>query len=223
MTQTSYAKAAAYWQSVDPSVEGMLGGFGVLSDIDCDASVRFLSEFAESPDAGSLQLANAHACDCGAGIGRVSKHFLLKLVRKTDLVEQCSAFLAKAKSDYLKNEVAEGRVESFFPVGLQDFDPVPGRYDIIWSQWVLGHLTDDDLVAFFKRCKAALRPDGIIAVKENICPREAVELDEEDSSVTRPAAVLEACFRKAGLTILKKGIQPSFPAGLFPVFMYILR
>src|SRR5690348_8464954 len=29
--------------------------------------------------------------------------------------------------------------------------PLAGRYDCIWAQWVLGHLTDDDLVAFFIR------------------------------------------------------------------------
>ena len=37
--------------------------------------------------------------------------------------------------------------------GLQDFTPSDGAYDVIWCQWVLGHLTDEDLVAFFKRAK----------------------------------------------------------------------
>ena len=27
---------------------------------------------------------------------------------------------------------------------LQDFKPEPGRYSIIWCQWVLGHLTDGE-------------------------------------------------------------------------------
>jgi protein N-terminal methyltransferase len=45
--------------------------------------------------------------------------------------------------------------------------PTPGRYDVIWVQWVLGHLPDDDFVAFFKRCKLGLAPNGFICVKEN--------------------------------------------------------
>ncbi len=38
---------------------------------------------------------------------------------------------------------------------------------MIWVQWVLGHLPDDDFVAFFKRCKLGLAPNGFICVKEN--------------------------------------------------------
>ena len=34
------------------------------------------------------------------------------------------------------------RVGNYFAVGLQDFHPEEGRYDVIWIQWVMGHLTD---------------------------------------------------------------------------------
>ena len=37
-----YKKAADYWQSVDPTVDGMLGGFGKISAIDIDGSKKFL-------------------------------------------------------------------------------------------------------------------------------------------------------------------------------------
>jgi hypothetical protein len=37
--------------------------------------------------------------------------------------------------------------------GLQNFTPSQEAYDVIWIQWVLGHLTDDDLVGFLKRCQ----------------------------------------------------------------------
>ena len=50
---------------------------------------------------------------------------------------------------------------------LQKWTPEAGHYDVIWCQWVLGHLTDDDLVAFFKRCAKGLAPGGLIFVKEN--------------------------------------------------------
>lgn len=37
--------------------------------------------------------------------------------------------------------------------GLQDFCPEPEKYDVIWAQWVLIYLNDDDLIKFFKNCK----------------------------------------------------------------------
>ena len=67
-----------------------------------------------------------------------------------------------------------------------------GDFDIIWCQWCLGHLSDQELVAFFKRARGALKAlaDGLIVVKENLCrdeedgsPRSV--FDHEDSSLTR--------------------------------------
>jgi hypothetical protein len=42
----------------------------------------------------------------------------------------------------------------------------------------------DDLIAFLKRCKEGLRPNGIIGIKENNASSGYI-VDEEDSSVTR--------------------------------------
>lgn len=39
---------------------------------------------------------------------------------------------------------------------FQEFTPDAGRYDIIWVQWCIGHLADDDFVSFFKRAKVIL-------------------------------------------------------------------
>ena len=41
----------------------------------------------------------------------------------------------------------------WYVAGLQDFSPEPKTYDVIWCQWVLGHLTDEDFVGFMKSCK----------------------------------------------------------------------
>lgn len=46
-----------------------------------------------------------------------------------------------------------------------------------WSQ-------TDDFVDFFERCQSGLAPGGLICVKENIT-KSGVDLDSEDSSVTR--------------------------------------
>ena len=37
-----YNDGANYWSSVDPSVNGMLGGFGNISNIDIEGSAKFL-------------------------------------------------------------------------------------------------------------------------------------------------------------------------------------
>lgn len=37
-----YSESEAYWNSVEPSVDGMLGGFAVVSNPDVSESKRFL-------------------------------------------------------------------------------------------------------------------------------------------------------------------------------------
>lgn len=171
-----YSNAQKYWTAVSPTVNGMLGGFATVDPIDTRGSLKFLQD---------VPVANGYACDCGAGIGRVTKNMLLKRFDKVDLVEQAPNFCEQARRD-LQAEQQSGKVGDILCMGLQDFTPAPGKYDLIWCQWVLGHLTDDDLVAFFRRCAAGLKPGGLIGVKENNSSKDYV-VDEEDSSVTRYA------------------------------------
>jgi protein N-terminal methyltransferase len=58
-------------------------------------------------------------------------------------------------------------MRNFLVCGLQDFTPAAGAYDVIWMQWVLGHLPDNDLVDLWVRCKSGLKPGGFLVVKEN--------------------------------------------------------
>ncbi|OZJ07019.1 hypothetical protein BZG36_00012 [Bifiguratus adelaidae] len=211
---TCYKDADAYWTTVSPTVNGMLGGFGKISPLDVASSLTFINEFVQT------RIQTTLACDCGAGIGRVTKNFLLKVFDHVDMVEQNAKFVKQAQEVYVKEEVEDGRVQ-VLAVGLQDFQPTRS-YDVIWCQWVLGHLTDDDFIAFFQKCKAALRPNGLICVKENNA-KEGVELDEQDSSVTRSDEVLKDLWRRAGLKIVKEQTQKGFPAGLYTVRMYALE
>ncbi|KAJ8300222.1 hypothetical protein KUTeg_021741, partial [Tegillarca granosa] len=77
------------------------------------------------------------------------------------------------------------RVERFICCGLQDFVPEAGRYDIIWCQWVLGHLTEPHLMKFFKSCRQGLKSNGLLIVKENVSGTEEKDFDDDDSSYTR--------------------------------------
>lgn len=36
---------------------------------------------------------------------------------------------------------------------MKEFTPEVGRYDVIWIQWCIGQLPDDDFLLFFKRAK----------------------------------------------------------------------
>ena len=159
------------------------------------------------------------ALDCGAGIGRITKHLLSHSFAQVDLVEQNKIFLEKAK-DYLQGN---DKVGHLFCCGLQNFVPKSEHYDVIWCQWVLGHLTDDHLIQFFQRCVKGLKKNGVLVVKENLTSSGEVEKDEEDSSVTRPEDLLKVIFDKAGLEIVREMTQQKMPHGLYPVKMFALR
>ena len=210
----SYADAANYWESIDATNDGMLGGYAKLDQLDASSSSRFIHNFLKN---GSLK--RIRACDCGAGIGRVSKSFLLNHFEKVDLVEQTGKFLEQAKQDFVNVGLGD-RLENCYPVGLQDFTPEFKRYDLIWCQWVLTHLTDDDLVEFLKRCKAA--SPQYIGVKENVSIGTVV-FDEEDSSMTRPDHLWKEIFERAGLKLVSESRQNAFPSHLFEVKMYLLK
>ncbi|CAJ1935924.1 unnamed protein product [Sphenostylis stenocarpa] len=109
---------------------------------------------------------------------------------------------------------------SFFSPSL-DFTPDTGRYDVIWIQWCIGHLTDEDFVSFFKRAKVGLKPGGFFVLKENIA-RSGFVLDNEDRSVTRSDMYFKELFSQCGLHVYRSKDQTGFPEGLFAVKMYAL-
>ena len=81
-----------------------------------------------------------------------------------------------------------GRV-GYVPADGTDADAESG-FDVVWCQWCLGALSDPDLVAFFRRARAALRDParGLVVVKENLCSEDGgprTVFDESDSSLTR--------------------------------------
>nr|KAG5710597.1 hypothetical protein BaRGS_013243 [Batillaria attramentaria] len=160
------------------------------------------------------------ALDCGAGIGRITKRLLLPVFQTVDMVELSQKFCDAAR-DFIGRDA--DRVEYITCCGLQDFTPEPGRYDVIWCQWVLSHLRDDDLVAFFNRCKAGLAENGVIVVKENTVMGDEILFDETDSSFTRPKEHMVRLFERSGLQILRAEKQKGFPKDILAVYMYALQ
>lgn len=114
-----------------------------------------------------------------SSIGRITEGLLLNVVQEVDVVEPIAKF-----TQALEKKPGVRRV---FNVGLEEWQPNEGdQYDLIWIQWCLGHLKDDQLVHFLERCKSVLAPTGgLLVVKENITSGDSEIFDEQDSAVTR--------------------------------------
>lgn len=225
--QLWYRRGISYWEGVDASVDGVLGGYGGVSERDVIGSDEFLMEVLNHLSEGPLPGRPLVALDCGAGVGRVTKNLLLRRFHEVDLVEPVSHFLESAKEE-LKDVSCSGdkplelhKAANFYCTSLQEFCPEPNRYDVIWVQWCIGHLTDQDFVAFFKRAKVGLKVGGFFILKENIAKNGFV-VDKVDSSITRSDAYFRNLFQQAGLYLYKTKLQKGFPKELFAVRMYAL-
>lgn len=230
-----------YWNSVSSDNNGMLGGYPQTSRVDLQGSSNFLTKLRRGKQRASrVPLEPLHrVADCGAGIGRITKGLLLGVATRVDVVEPVKKFTDELVASSKEEGIIEGRgkVGEVVNLGLQDWIPEPGAYDLIWNQWCLGHLKDEQLVVYLQRCKEGLakpsaaaeegaEPRGSwIVVKENMStdPRERDIFDHEDSSVTRSDKKFQQLFKKAGLKIVASELQKGFPKELFPVRMYALR
>ncbi|KAK5998032.1 Alpha N-terminal protein methyltransferase 1 [Cladobotryum mycophilum] len=214
-----------YWQGVGADVDSMLGGvpsaggFSSVSKIDLQGSRSFLAKLGIGIKVDRRKVASA--LEGGAGIGRITQGLLVDVAEQVDVVEPVAKF----------TEGLHGKpgVRNVFNIGLEEWQPAEGvQYDLIWVQWCLGHLTDQQLVEFLERCKGTLNPDGgVIVVKENLSSSGIDFFDEVDSSVTRVDEKFQALFKQAGLRLVRTDIQRGFPSNghrkLLPVRMYALK
>mmetsp|Transcript_36927 Transcript_36927/g.73492 ORF Transcript_36927/g.73492 Transcript_36927/m.73492 type:complete len:480 (-) Transcript_36927:101-1540(-) len=211
---TWYKKSSEYYEDNCPStVDGVLGNLGWLSDDDIQGSRTFLEQL-------NIEhvLKDGIACECGAGIGRVTKGLLLSLCSRCDIVES-SPRLLSAAPDYIGEDSSRCR---YFCSELQNWCPAQ-PYVLIWIQWTAIYLTDKDFVALLKRCASSLVPGGVIVLKENTCAEETFVLDVEDASVTRSLPYWRSLIFQAGLRVVKESWQTDFPDDIFPVPMMALQ
>ena len=213
-----YNDAFNYWEDIKTcpiSDDGVLGGYGALTPSDTRGSNAFLDKVKEMRPELRFDI----AVDAGAGIGRVTKNLLLPRFNAVHLVEQSPRLLAAAP-EYIGDTT--GKEIVCIVQGLQDFNPEPAAYDVIWIQWVIGHLHDLDFVDFFRRCAKGLRPGGIIALKDNTTENCTFLVDKEDSSVARHTEYIRILLHLAGLNIILEQRQTDFPEELLPVTMFAL-
>lgn len=228
-----YKSSKDYWDTetnAPATIDGMLGGWSVLSEPDLAASKQFLQDVIRLRPLLNKRIQSNYetrACECGAGIGRLTKGLLLSAGFKTcDLVET-SPRLLKAAPEYLGDDASKC---IFHCTGLQDFDMPKDTYDVIWIQWVIAYITDWDLVNFLYRMKKALREGGIIVIKDNTCSDLAFLSDTSDTDITRGYRYLRAVIQESGLTVLKDENgqelvkwQEDFPDDIWPTPMIALE
>ncbi|KAI3436982.1 uncharacterized protein J3R85_005921, partial [Psidium guajava] len=218
-----YRQGVGYWEGVEATTDGVLGGYAHVNDTDIKGSEAFLKLLLAERFPGGGRGRNLVALDCGSGIGRVTKNLLIRFFTEVDLLEPVSHFLEAARQTLVpeSSSAIENKATNFFCVPLQEFTPDVGRYDVIWIQWCSGHLADDDFVSFFVRAKAGLKPGGLFVLKDNIA-RSGFVLDKGDRSITRSDTYLKELFHRCGLHIFKSKDQRGLPEELFAVKMYAL-
>ncbi|VEU23561.1 DEKNAAC104581 [Brettanomyces naardenensis] len=221
-----YEDAIKYWTSVEPSVNGVLGGYGESTSVpkaDIVGSLTFVrrlrNRFSNEP--GKIK----YGLDLGAGIGRVTKNFMHTVCDKVDLLEPVKPFVEKMKIE-LQPLMKQGKIGEILEISMQDWVPEePGRYYLIWCQWCCGQLPDADFLKWMDNCRLALQKGGMMVVKENNATgTENNDIyDPVDSSKTRTDANFRALFRKAGWKILSTTRQRGMPPELYPIRMYALQ
>jgi len=225
-----YEKGGLWWdKNSEASEHGVLNGFEALGPMDVNASASFLKDAQARRHGHETKL----ALDVGAGIGRVTKHLLSTMYDKVDLLEGSQKMLDAAPG-YLGDRA--GRLGHRFRRQLRQFVPPEARashYDAIWAQWVVIYLTDDDFVEFLKACAKALKPGGIIVIKENVLfehngPQHLLPggggggSSAYDGSVTRSSELMEHIFARAGLKVDVERAQHPWPTHMYPVTMWAL-
>ncbi|BAT74058.1 hypothetical protein VIGAN_01164700 [Vigna angularis var. angularis] len=218
-----YRDGVSYWEGVNPTMDGVLGGFANVNEPDISCSEDFLKILLSERFPADARRQPLVVLDCGSGIGRVTKNLLIRYFNEVDLLEPVSQFLETARQTLALGcqTNAVHKAVNFYCVPLQDFTPDAGRYDVIWIQWCIGHLTDEDFVSFFNRAKVGLKPGGFFVLKENIA-RSGFVLDNEDRSVTRSDTYFKELFSQCGLHVYRLKDQKGFPEELFAVKMYAL-
>lgn len=217
-----YEKAIDYWSSTPATVDGVLGGYGEKTSVpkaDVVGSSTLLRKLkVRMPlEPGHIR----YGVDIGAGIGRVTRDMLHKFCDKVDLVEPVAPFVTQMHTE-LASLKKKGKIGEIYQMGAQEWTPEEGKYWLIWCQWCVGQLPDDEFVKFLKRCIKGLQSGGTIVVKENNSIGEDV-YDETDSSVTRSNETFQRLFKEAGLKLIAIELQKGLPKELFAVRMYALK
>ena len=219
-SQGWYEKRKELWEDKSATIKEMVGWEEInLPDIKC--SNELVSGLIYTK-----QLVPNSALDCGSGIGRVSKHVLVNYFKEIDLFEQNEKFVEKSKEELSSFT----NVRSIQQCSLQLFEFNKRKYDLIWIQWCLENLEDEDLDLFISKCYNGLNDNGIVIVKENFFyptdegPYKGKDYNysDEDYSKQRKDIFYINLFMKHKFKIIKHFLNPNYPSKIIPLIVYVL-
>ncbi len=223
----NYDDAIKYWSNIEPSVNGVLGGYGDTTNVPRVDIVGSLI-FYRSVKTKFLNVApkdTNYGMDFGAGIGRVTKNLLSQICDQVDLLEPVENFVVRM-NDELSVLKQKGKIGKILQISMQNWVPEePQKYTLLWCQWCCGHLTDQDFLKWMDNCRIALKNGGVLIVKEN----NSTDLhgndvfDPTDSSKTRSDLHFKELFKRAGWKLCMTMKQRGMPRELYPIQMYALQ
>ena len=149
-----YDGSVDYWNKQPTTNDGVLGGYGIVHEVDIQTSWKILDDFQHQISGWDS------AIDMGAGIGRIAKKLLIPRFKEVDLLEP-----AEVQIDVARTDVPE--IKNFYCQGLQEFE-FERKYDCVWVQWCLCYLTDQDLHQFLLKAKENLVEEFLEPVEECI-------------------------------------------------------
>ncbi len=211
-----YSKTKEFWEKSEPSISGILEGNDIVHNSDVKTSCELIEGLILTN-----KLNPGVVLDCGAGIGRVTSSVLANYFEKVDLMEQDEKFVEKCRENFKGNN----KIRHIFQNSFQNFSFSDGKeqllYDVIWIQWCVENIDDDDLHEFLVKSRQSLKNNGLIIVKENIVAKGRMFI-QEDYSKVRSDIIFKEIFNKAGLKVMKHFHHPNWPKDLMKVSVFVL-
>ncbi|EEA06386.1 uncharacterized protein CMU_008770 [Cryptosporidium muris RN66] len=201
-----------FWENQLATIAGMLDNFTEIHEIDLSNSQDFLIALRQHPKICTDKF--LCGLDAGCGIGRVTS-ILAPLCNEIDLLESVSKHLQVAMDNI--------KYTNSYHSNLQNFEPIANRYDIIWIQWVVQYLSDDELLNFLVKMKNGLKYNSIgdsssvICIKENIELHDVDEYDERDGSIIRSVSKYLSIFKEAKYECILEMDQTFLPSSFKPI------
>ena len=204
-----------FWNHRHPTVSDMCGGFFDIHDYDIKSTELALQHLTNIGNIKSV-------LEVGSGIGRISTNLLYKYFENIDLLERKKEFLIKAKEncEILHKKIGRTIFKEFYISSIEDFT-FQKTYDMIFIQWVLEYLTDEDLDKFLLQSYKNLNHQGVILIKENVSnPREYIT---EEGSHIRERSFFEERFKMLNLQEIYSEKVDLGRTDLFDVHCWCLK
>ena len=109
------------------------------------------------------------------------------------MLEEQEIYIKESKINF-----AAEKIRNRFCCNILNICYLPTRYDVIWIQWVVGHLSDLEFVDLLKTAKNFA---GTIILKDNYS-RTSFMYDEIYGNIIRNLSIYNDIFREAGVKVL---------------------